>query len=121
VLTLDQDTVPVDQPHVGLVGQQLGHAAQAERLGRVVAAAAVPQPPGGQLSGEPLQGPVAAGVQLEGGDDVVGAVGVGLDAGDQPPPEGFAGVAVAEGGLVGPAALFGLLGHALADLGGQIR
>jgi hypothetical protein len=118
---LDQDTVPVDQPDIGLVGQQFGDAVEAERLGWVVAAAAVTQPPGGQLGGEPLQGPVPGGVQLEGGQDVVGAVGVGLDAGDQPPAEGFAEVAVAEGGLVGPAALFGLLGHALADLGGQIR
>jgi hypothetical protein len=120
VLALDQDTVPVDQPHVGLVGQQLGDAAEAERLGRIVAAAAVPQPTGGQLGGEPLQGPVAAGVQLERGQDVVGAVGVGFDAGHQPPPDRLAGVAVTQGGLVGPAALLGLLGHALADLGGQI-
>ena len=101
MLAWDQDAVPVDQPDIGLVGQQLGHAAEAERLGWVVAAAAVTQPAGGQFGGEPLQGPVAGGVQLEGGEDVVGAVGVGLDAGDQPPADGFADVAVAEGGLVG--------------------
>jgi hypothetical protein len=82
VLALDQDPVPVDQAHVGLVGQQLGHAAQAERLGWGVAAAAVTQPAGGQLSREPLHGPVPAGVQLEGGHDVMGAIGVGFDAGD---------------------------------------
>jgi len=97
VLALDQDAVPVDQPHVGLVGQQLGDAAEAERLGWVVAAAAVAQPAGGQLGGEPLQGPVAAGVELEGGEDVVGAVGVGFDAGDQSPADGLADVAIAQG------------------------
>jgi hypothetical protein len=120
VLALDQDAVPVDHPHIGLVGQEFGHAAEAERLGWVVAATPVTQPAGGQLGGESLQGPVAGGVQLEGGEDVVGAVGVGFDAGDQPPTEGFADVVVAEGGLVGPAALFGFLGHAFADLGGQV-
>jgi hypothetical protein len=52
---------------------------------------------------------------------VVGAIRIRFDTGHQPPPDRFADVAVAQGGLVGPAALFGLLGHALADLGGQIR
>jgi hypothetical protein len=89
VLAWDQDTVPVDQPHIGLVGQQLGHAAEAERFGGVVAAAAVTQPPGGQLGREPLQGPVAAGVQLERGDDVVARSGSGSIQATSRPPTGL--------------------------------
>ena len=51
----------------------------------------------------------------------MGAVGVGLDAGHQPPTDGSADVAIAQRRLVGPAALLSLLGHAFADLGGQVR
>lgn len=114
------DAVPFDDAGVGGVGEDLRQALPADRPGRPAAGSAVGQPPVRELGGKALQGPVAGRVQVERGGDVGGAVGVGHDPGDLPPPDHLPGVGVAEGGGVREPALLGLLGHALADLAGEV-
>lgn len=116
----DHRPVPVHQPDIGLVGQQFGHPAVADRSGWVVGPAAVAQAPRLQFGGDLLDGVGAAGIQLERGGDVGGAFGVGFDVGDLPAADGDPDVAVPEGGAGGPSALFGFLSHAVADVGREV-
>ncbi|MDA8297664.1 MAG: hypothetical protein M0004_13955 [Actinomycetota bacterium] len=121
VAPLVGDAVPLDDADIGTMGEEVRHARDGHRLGRVATVASpVAKPPVGHLLGQPLDGPLARRVELEGDSHERGALRVGDDVGDLAAADRLSDVQVAEGGLVGVAAELRLLAHALSDLGRQV-
>jgi len=90
------DTVPLDDAHVGGVGEDLGQALPGDRRGLAALDAPVGQAPVGELTGKALESPFSGGVEVERSGDERGALGVGDDAGHLASGDDLAEVEIAE-------------------------
>lgn len=121
VAPLVGDAVPLDDADIRPVGEEVRHARDGHRLGRVVAVASpVAKAPVRHLLDQALDRPHAGGVQLEGDLDQWGTFGIADDVGHLAAADRLPDVQVAERGLVGVAAELRLLAHALSYFGRKV-